>query len=98
MSQLVRSYRTGHFFISEITEGKSQVMGKYHGSSPQRRLTKHVHKEYNRTLTFQFKEVYIFKAKPQVIYTDRFFTKKSDLGTRGFYLEHLCSTFSGKKI
>lgn len=34
-----------------------------------------MHEEYNRNLTLQFKEVYIFKAKPQVIYMDRFFTK-----------------------
>lgn len=59
-------------FLSEITEGKSQVMGKNRGSSPQRRLTKSMHEEYNRSLTFQFKEEYIFRAKPQVIYTDRF--------------------------
>lgn len=59
-------------FLGEITEGKSQVMGKYHGSSPQRRLTKSIHKEYNKSLTFQFKEVYIFRAKPQVTYMDIF--------------------------
>lgn len=58
-------------FLSEIMEGKSQVTGKYRGLSPQRRPTKRMHEEYNKSLTFQFKEVYIFRAKPQVIYTDR---------------------------